>query len=85
MCIRAFNVTNNTFYLDLPFYSDANIEKGKDIVKELGAVIKRDLTPAVEAPDLTAKEHSDRKMQQGRYMKDYKEVVQIYTEVSCCS
>ncbi len=45
-------------------------------------MLKRDLTPSVDSPDLSSKERSDRKMQQNRYMKDYKDIVTLYTEVA---
>jgi hypothetical protein len=47
-------------------------------------MLKSELGPSVEASDLSAKERSDRKMQQTRYQKDFKDAMAAFQDVRVC-
>lgn len=51
-------------------------------MKSLGNMLKVELAPAVDAPDLSAREKTARKQQLQRYMGDYKTGADGYEEVS---
>jgi hypothetical protein len=64
-----------------PARRTANLEKGKESVKGISGMLKSELGPSVEASDLSAKERSDRKMQQTRYQKDFKDAMAAFQDV----
>lgn len=45
-------------------------------------MLKSELGPAVDASDLSQRERNNRKMQQTRYQKDFKEAMQVFQDVS---
>lgn len=50
-------------------------------MKSLGTMLKSELGPAVDSPDLSLKERTARKQQMQRYMSDYKASAETFEEV----
>lgn len=57
------------------------MDKGKEGVKGIGGMLKAELAPAVDAPELAQRERNARKMQQARYQKDFKDAMQAFQDV----
>lgn len=67
---------------DLRKRIDANIAKGRDIVKSLGGQLKTDFESHIRSADITRTEQDARKTQLNRFMKDYKAAVDSFQEVA---
>jgi septal ring-binding cell division protein DamX len=52
------------------------------VAKALGATLKNDFAEHIEKLDLTAKDKTMRSMQHQRFMQDYKDAVQAFSETA---
>ena len=60
----------------------ANLERAKESVKALNALLKAELAPAVEAADLSARERTSRKQQLARFQRDFGDAMQGFQDVA---
>jgi hypothetical protein len=58
------------------------LTRARDGSSAIGDSLKGDLATEAERADLSQKEKSSRRLQTQRYMKDYKDAIQVFQEVS---
>jgi hypothetical protein len=58
------------------------LDKGRESSKLLSALLKNELAPAVDAPELGQRERGARKQQLARFQKEFQEAVQTFSDVT---